>query len=559
MVKLSESPLRVLKRTITQGIKTGLVWQISPVDWPALARLVAKRGLGAHMVHAFHQITTPTRLAIVDEHRQLTFSQLNTEINQLAHTLQGQYNIQKRSPVILMMENRAEYITSWVSLFRLGAQAVHASYRSSVEELAYQVEHSNAKLIITSEHNAKVAYALQTQRPELNVLLVTNPDSDLAMWQAHQPDIYAHLIAKAPTTWVAQNSRKNSSENIVYTSGTTGKPKGAVRNFLGFGLKELFRVIERLPFESGERHLVVCPLYHSGAQAFTLLHSALGSTLYLKSHFDAQGTLQNMSQNAIHSVFLGPTMIHRMVMLDDQTFKRWPTPALRAIISGAAPFPQALRLKAMARFGTETIYDFYGATEMGWVTLIGGREMLNHPGSVGRPIAGQHIRIINEDGQTLPTGEVGLIYVHNGQAMSGYLNNPKATNDARLEDWITVEDLGHLDDEGYLYVSGRARDMIISGGVNIYPVEIEEVLAHHPNVREVAVIGVPDEEWGERLEAVVVTEDGLPPQAEALIGYARDHLSGYKIPRTYHQLDVLPRNPTGKVIKRQLREQFQEG
>ena len=206
------------------------------------------------------------------------------------------------------------------------------------------------------------------------------------------------------------------------------------------------------------------------------------------------------------------------------------------------------------RFGAEHIFDFYGATELGWVTLIRGDEMLARPASVGRAVAGQELGIFSEDGARLPAGEVGLVHVRNQQTMDGYLGNKEATDATRHGAWVGVEDLGRLDEDGYLYVEGRARDMIISGGVNIYPVEIEEVLAKHPRIVEVAVVGVPDDDFGERLIGCVVTDDGEELEATALVDFARAHLASFKVPKQWTYFDVLPRNPTGKVLKRQLRE-----
>jgi acyl-CoA synthetase (AMP-forming)/AMP-acid ligase II len=249
-----------------------------------------------------------------------------------------------------------------------------------------------------------------------------------------------------------------------------------------------------------------------------------------------------------------PTMIRRILELDASVHALYPTPHLRAVVSGAAPFPQALREKAIVRFGAEHIFDFYGATELGWVTLIRGDEMLDRPGSVGRAVAGQELAIFSEDGQRLPPGEVGLVHVRNQQTMEGYLDNKAATDATRKGAWVGVEDLGRLDEAGYLYIEGRARDMIISGGVNIYPVEIEEVLAKHPEILEVAVVGVPDEDFGERLICCYVSADGEALEDGELAGFVRDHLARFKVPRQWERFDLLPRNPTGKVLKRALRE-----
>lgn len=548
--RFGESPQTVAARIIKQGYGSALWRQLPPHAMPAALRLVAEQGLGAHMIHALWALAAPDRLAIIDTHQRLSYAQADAKINQIAHTLRERYQVERGQAVILMLDNRAEYLLCWTALFRLGASPVHASTRSSAKELGYLVEHSQAKVLIVAAPYAQAAQERAAQDPALS-LIVAGADAP----SLGHP-MLEEVIAAAPTHFPARQTRQVRSDNVVYTSGTTGRPKGAVRNLTGFGLKELSRILERLPLMAGERHLIVCPLYHSGAQVFALLMAALGATIHLLPHFDAEQTLRYLSRFAINSIFVGPTMIHRLVSLPEALSQDNPLPALRVMISGAAPFPQALRERAMRRFGAEVIFDFYGATEMGWVTLIGAQELRLKPGSVGRPIAGQRVHILDDQGQALGPGQTGLVYVENEQIMSGYLNNEQATTDAKRGGWLTVEDLGHLDEDGYLYIDGRARDMIISGGVNLYPTEIEEALAMHPNIEEVSVIGVPDPEWGERLVAVVVVQDRTSFTPEELISFARASLSSYKIPRQWELVDELPRNPTGKVVKRQLRERF---
>ena len=227
--------------------------------------------------------------------------------------------------------------------------------------------------------------------------------------------------------------------------------------------------------------------------------------------------------------------------------------------SFAAPFPHELRLRAMSRFPQTTICDAYGATELGIITIINEQEMRERPGSVGRALAAQEIGIFSEDGRRLGPGEVGLIRVRNQQMMQEYLDNPEATADIASGGWMTVEDLGYLDADGYLFLAGRERDMVISGGVNIYPVEIEDALGSHPAVADVAVIGAPDEAWGERLVGFVVFEPGQAMEVGELERFARQKLTSYKVPREWYFVDVaegIPRNPTGKILKRQLRERL---
>jgi fatty-acyl-CoA synthase len=542
---------RIARLFFQRGFASGM----KPTALPGMAVILGREGVGARTIHAVHAAHHPERPAIVDVHRTWTYRRLNNDINRLANALHDQLGVRRRTPVCVMLENRGEYVVTWFALFRLGAATVHAGYRLTVDELRYQIEHSGAQIALASaatiESMRRVRAALAAEGKPLRILVtgdVTPADDELS-WDG--------LVNDGAAAWPPNTAREAVSENIVYTSGTTGKPKGAVRDFTAVGPTDLFRLLERMPLHAGERHMIVSPLYHSAGQAFTLLGTAIGATLYLRPGFEPADTLEHLSRWGIHSIFMVPTMLRRVLDLPEPVKQRWPLSELRAIISGAAEFPHELRLRAIAAFGPETIHDFYGATELGWVTMLNGHEMQARPSSVGRALPGQEIRITDEARQPRPVGEIGTVWIRNEQTMLGYLHDDAATEESTHEGWLTCDDLGRLDADGYLYLAGRSRDMVISGGVNIYPVEIEEALLEHPAIREVAVIGLPDPEWGERLCAVVVPADATAPFPAADVeAWGRERLAGYKIPRTWQLVDELPRNMTGKVLKRALREQF---
>jgi acyl-CoA synthetase (AMP-forming)/AMP-acid ligase II len=424
---------------------------------------------------------------------------------------------------------------------RLGARVLHAGGHVTAEELAFVCERGNARVVLCAPPTVAAARASAAGRPVALVTCGVASRPGEVAWDA--------LLARAPTG--PPSRLRAGAESVVFTSGTTGRPKGAVRDLGAYGPVELSRVLDRLPFAAGDRHLVAGPLHHSAPQVFCLLLTALGGTLYLAPGFDAAAVNEALGTQRINSVFLVPTMVRRL--LEQPAL---PTPDLRAVVVGSSEFPEPLRRAAMARFGVERVFDFYGATELGWVTLIRGDEMLAHPGSVGRPLAGQEVRIVDDAGRPLGPGEQGLITVRNAQTMVGYADDARATSDARRDGWWTVEDLGFLDGEGYLYLSGRARDMVKSGGVNVYPAEVERVLAEDPDVREVAVIGVRDPEWGEKLVAVLSLREGVAFDPEALRARAKARMSPARVPRAWHLVDALPRNANGKVLKGELRERF---
>jgi len=546
---LVDPPHKLAARMIITGVRTGMLGLGTqrPLE---VARILLARGLGVRSMHAIHAATDADRPALVDERRSVTYRETDQEIDAIAGALRDHLGVSRSAPVAVMMENRVEYALVWFALFRLGVTCAHMGRHSTPEELEPLLDRSGARVLVVSDKTFEVAAVVLAKRPELD-LRVLRVGTGRAVPRVHD---YDDLCARGLDMVGKLRVEAGPSDNVVYTSGTTGRPKGAVRDMAAVGATELFRVLERLPLHTGDRHLVCAPMYHSSGQVFVLINTALGSTIHFQERFDPETTLARLANDGINNVFLVPTMIQRILDLPDDVHARFPTPALRALISGAAPFNTSLRERAIARFGAGVVFDFYGATELGWVTLIDGHEMLAHPGSVGRPIAGQELAILDEDGARVPTGTVGRVFTRSAQLMVGYLREAAAADETKNGQGLTVDDLGYVDADGYLYITGRARDMVISGGVNIYPVEIENTLSKHPEVADVAVVGVPDAEWGERLVAVVVPRAGF--SADDVEAWARQRLTAYKVPRRWETLAELPRNPTGKVLKRELVERF---
>ena len=501
------------------------------------AAAVFEGGTGVRSLHAIHAALDPDRLAFVDERRRCTYAEANAEIDALGTTLRERWGVGGDAPVAVCMENRVEYALLWFALFRLGVPCVHLSRFGTADELVALVERSGACVLVGSQRTRAVVHAVVERLPRCALLDV----------DATGPAGYA--AATRPVHRPAYGAAGHS-HNVVYTSGTTGRPKGAVRNFGAFGPRTLLEILERLPMRRGDTHLVVAPLYHSGAQVFTLLAVALGNTIVFAPVFEPEATLAHLHAYGVDTVFMVPTMLRRIVELPQACFEAHPA-SPRAIVCGAAPFLHPLRTTAIERFGASAIFDIYGATELGWVTLVDGAEMLRKPGSLGRPIPGQEIAILDADGRRLPPGTVGQVYTRSPQRMDGYLADEASTSAIERGGWLTVDDLGRLDAEGSLFLTGRARDMVISGGVNVYPVEVERVLLGPPQVDDVAVIGIPDERWGEHLVACCV---GRTVEDDILITWAKEQLAPYKVPRRWVWMEALPRNPTGKVLKRTLVE-----
>lgn len=515
---------------------------LGPLALPTAIR----RGLSARTLHAMYAAAHPRRLAIVDAHRALTYRDADEEINRVANALRHRLGDGRRS-LAIALENRTEYVVLWFAAIRVGLRVVHAGGHVTAEELAHMAKRADVGLVVASEATLDAARKLAAADASVKVV-VTEPAKP-----AGGELSYEALRADGSPTFPEPS--RHRGESVVFTSGTTGAPKAAARDFAVFGPLELARVLERLSLRFGDKHLVVAPLHHIAPQGLSLIHSAIAGTLYLEPRFDAKRTLEMLSKERVNSLFLVPTTLKRILELPPELHRKNPTPELRALICGSAEFGEDLRHAAIRRFGATSVFDFYGATELGWVTLIRGDEMLARPASVGRSIGGQTIAILGKDGEELPPGEVGLIGVRNEQGMLGYLGDSRATDETKKAGYTTVEDLGRLDADGYLYLAGRARDLVISGGVNVYPAEVERVLEEDPAIEEVAVIGVPDREWGEALVAVVVPSGpGFDP--EAARARAKRRLSPAKVPHRFEVVDALPRSAYGKLLKKELRARY---
>jgi fatty-acyl-CoA synthase len=336
---------------------------------------------------------------------------------------------------------------------------------------------------------------------------------------------------------------------VILTSGTTGAPKGASRT--GAPIGALIGILDRLPFRAGQVHHIVAPLFHG----WGLLHFTLGltlpSTIVLRRRFDPEEVLRTIHEHRVDSVAMVPTMLQRMLQLPPEVRERYDTSSLSAIPLSGSAIPGDLAVRAMDAFG-DVVFNFYGSTETGWATIATPEDLRAAPSTAGTPPLGTDLVLLDDEDQPVPLGSTGRIFVASQLQMAGYTD--AGLRKAIVDGKMSTGDVGYLDDAGRLFVAGRDDDMIVSGGENVFPLEVEDLLATHPSVAEAAVIGVPDEEFGQRLKAFVVPLDGAPADADELRSFVRANLARYKVPREIVFLDELPRNPTGKVLKRRLVE-----
>jgi len=547
-----------LKKRVDRALFFGKVLRASGVATPIrpskLAQFVKnarQTPLGPHLAVMYHAASHPDKEALVEYGergvRRLTWGELDATINRIAQALSAR-GVKGGGRVALMLANGIEYLIAQQALARLGATAVQIGYRLKPAEISYIL--GNAEPVATLVH-AEFLPQMREARMAAKArgaMIVIGGNGSLG---ADEVDWDRAMAAASPE--MPQKTEGDGGGVIVYTSGTTGKPKGAKRAWKKTGFESVADMIVQVGIHADDRHLVVCPLYHSAAPAFVAIMMSLGATVVLMNHFDPEKSLEIIQKERITCSLMVPTMLIRTANLPAETIKKYDTSSLRWMMSGAAPLSTEAARRWMAAFGPK-LWNFYGATETGLVTLAGPHDHVARPGTIGKQLRGNEIRLLDDAGHEVPQGQIGELYARNSTMISGYHNNDEATTDAQKEGFFSVGDMGRVDADGYYFLESRKHDMVISGGVNIYPREIEDHLNTHPAVLEVAVIGVPDPEWGETLRAFVVLRSEEQITEQEVIDFCRTGLADYKRPRKVTFLVELPRNPTGKILKRELRD-----
>jgi long-chain acyl-CoA synthetase len=484
----------------------------------------------------------------------VTHGELNDRSNRLAQLMWAQ-GLRPGDHVAIFMENNLRYFDVVWAALRSGLYLTTINRYLTEDEAGYILDNCEARVLITSQKMADVAAALPQYAPNCARWLMLDGTIDGF-------ESYETAIAQYPAEPLAQEP---AGTFMLYSSGTTGRPKGILRPLPGNSIAEDAGPVGALQrtlwgFDENTVYLSPAPLYHSAPIGFTTAALALGGTVVMMPRFDEIGALQAIEKYRVtHSQWV-PTMFTRMLKLPEVERSGFDLSSHRVAIHAAAPCPAGIK-QAMFDWWGNIIYEYYGGTELNGLTHCGPEEWLSHKGTVGRPVIGS-IHICDEDGNELPNGEPGLVYFELPEMPFEYLKDPQKTRDAQHPqhaNWSALGDVGYLDDDGFLYLTDRATFMIISGGVNIYPQEIEDAMVLHPKIADVAVIGVPNEEMGEEVKAVVQLAAGTAADAataEELMAYAREHIAHYKCPRSIDFRDELPRLPTGKLYKRLLKDEY---
>ncbi len=509
---------------------------------------------GPHLAVMFHAAAHPDKEAIIEYGdngvTRITWGELDATINRLAHALVQRGVGAKGRRVALMLPNGSEYLIAQQALARIGGTAVQIGYRLKPSEIAYILGNSEpTATIVHAEYLPSMREARGLAGGKGGPMIVVGGETQIG----GDADEWDRALAAASPEMPPRVRGGDGGGVIVYTSGTTGKPKGANRAWNKTGFESVADMIYQVGMTAEDRHLVVCPLYHSAAPAFVAIMQSLGATIILQNHFDPEQALEIIQRERVTCSVMVPTMLIRMTALPKEILAKYDTSSLRWIMSAAAPLTTEAARRFMDQFGP-VLWNFYGATETGLVTLAGPHDHVSRPGTIGRALRGNDIRLLDDAGQPDGPGQVGELYARNSTLITGYHGNDDATKSSQREGFFSVGDCGRVDADGYYFLESRKSDMVISGGVNIYPREIEDHLSTHPSILEAAVIGVPDPEWGETLRAFIVLRPGAKLSEPEVIDYCRKELADYKRPRKVTFMAELPRNPTGKILKRELRE-----
>jgi fatty-acyl-CoA synthase/long-chain acyl-CoA synthetase len=494
-----------------------------------------------------HAEGSPNKPALILGDTVVDFDTLNRRANKAAHVFTDLGCVPGDRVAGMSFNSIAGFeITS--GLRRVSLITVPVNYRLRGTEVAYLLNDSGARVVYADADHVDIVDSAKSEVQGDRRYIATGdrkPDGWLS---------YRDLVDAAPERPPEGQGAGGLGPSMIYTSGTTGHPKGAWRPN-GVNIENVLQVVSIFGFNQTDVHLICGPGYHSAVSFFAGIHLVLGATNVIQPKFDADGALDLIERHRVTTTFMAPTLLQRLV--DAQERRPRDLSSLRALLLGAAPCPHSLKVRAETVLG-QVIWEFYGATETGINTVLRPEDQLRKPGSCGTAVLGQEIKLVGPDGGEVPDGEPGEFMVRNNW-LAEYYNRPDATGKSLHDGFFSVGDVAYRDEEGYYFICDRSIDMIISGGVNIYPAEVEAALHAHPAVFDAAVIGVPDQQWGESVKAVIQLRPQMNATADELIAFCDARLAGYKKPRSIDFVDELPRDAAGKLLKRKIREPFWAG
>jgi fatty-acyl-CoA synthase len=513
-----------------------------PLNYAAMANEIYKWGEFG-MLPSLNARRHPDRAACIDEEGELTYRELDEAAHAVANGL-IEMGVKGGDGVAILARNHRWFLIANYGAARVGARIILLNSEFSGPQIKEVAEREGAKVIIYDDEYTK---AVSKAEPELGKLraLATNPDSDEP--SGSDDETLADLIERSGKSPAPKASRHASI--IILTSGTTGTPKGANRSTPPT-LAPVGGILSHVPFKANEVTSLPAPMFHALGYLHGTLAMFLGSTLVLRRKFKPPLVLEDIEKHKATAMVVVPVMLSRLLDALEKMDKKPDLSSLKIIFVSGSQLGAELATRALKDFGP-VIYNMYGSTEIAFATIAGPKDLERNAATVGPVVKGVKVKILDDNGNELPQGEVGRIFVGNAFPFEGYTGGG---GKQIIDGLLSSGDVGYFDEHGLLYVSGRDDEMIVSGGENVFPAEVEDLISGHPDVVEATAIGVEDKEWGHRLRAFVVKKGDADLDEDTVKHYVRDHLARYKVPREVVFIEELPRNPTGKILKRELRE-----
>jgi fatty-acyl-CoA synthase len=518
--------------------RAGLVSPVRPDRLVGMALSVGRWGMSPAAAYAAGAARDPNRVAVRDDRESVTYAEIDRRSTAVAHALADR-GVHVGDSVALLARNSAAFVIAQVAISKLGADMLYLNTGFAGPQLGDVLTAEGASAIVADEEFVPLLDELAHGLPHL---IAWSDD-------ASRPDSVATIGAETVPELPPPG---RDGRHIILTSGTTGRPKGAARaapNALA-GLVELAAFLEAIPYKARGVTVLAAPAFHAWGLANLTLGMGLQSSLVMARRFDALRTLELVERHRADTLAAVPVMIQRILDLPDDDLRRFDTSSLRVVALSGSALPPSLATRFMDVFG-DVLYSLYGSTEVAYVSVAGPSDLRSAPNCAGRVLRGVEVKLVDDKSEEVPPGATGRIFAGSRMTFEGYTSGE---DKARLGGLTSTGDVGRFDDDGRLYVEGRDDDMVVSGGENVFPAEVEDCLHQHPDVRDAAVVGVKDEKFGQALVAHVVLRDGGTASPEDLRAHVKKQLANYKVPRDIVVHDELPRNETGKVVKRELKD-----
>jgi fatty-acyl-CoA synthase len=522
--------------------RAGFVRPERPDTLARIIQILVRWGVTPAAAAAASAARYPNETAIEDELGSLTFREVHRRSNALASALQDR-GVVEGDGIAILARNHRYFVESTIACAKIGARALYLNTSFAAPQARDVLEREKPKATIyDAEFSKLISHATQGRRTKRFVAWVGDEDGITG------DELLEDLIETTDPEDVVPPEVE--PKFVILTSGTTGTPKGASRS-APKGIDPIGGLLGRVPYRVREKHFIAAPLFHAWGIGQYMIGSALSATLILQNRFNPEATLAAIDEHKPSVLVVVPVMLARILDLPQEVRAKYDTSSLRIVFASGSALPGELAERWMNAFG-DNLYNLYGSTEVAWATIATPEDLRAAPGTAGKPPKGTILKIVDKDGNELPPGETGRIFVGSELVFEGYTGG--GSKETSAEGLMSTGDMGHIDEEGRLFIDSREDDMIVSGGENVYPGEVEELLSKHPKIADAAVVGVEDKDFGQRLKAFVVTSNGAELSEDEVKDYVKEHLARYKVPRDVEFLDELPRNATGKVLKRELQE-----